>query len=295
MRIIKASVEIFDIEDEMINWEAARKSEFCGRVCYNSISRIVEGSATKFVLEKADMGHGSILEHGPIYLKRINASISPDKADEIRRVLDSVYTVIGYGDVDIYTNLRVVQKEAPNLFRAILQRDSIEAWGIEFVRVPDNDPNRLVTVKYIIDRGVSHETVRNRGDWPGNSFSQESTRYCNFSKEKEGSEITVIEPCFWDSESEEYKIWRDCCEYVEKGYMKLISLGATPQEARSVLPNSLKTILMMTSSLIGWHDFLRLRTPVAAHPQMREVSIPQLEMFNEAFPGRFDDIDPETL
>lgn len=117
-----------------------------------------------------------------------------------------------------------------------------------------------VTVKVICDRGVTHEIVRHRIA----SYSQESTRYCNYSKSKFGAEITVIAPCFWKVETEKnkqkYEVWRQSVEEVERAYLKLIDLGATPQEARSVLPNSLKTEIIMTMNLREWRHFFRLRT-----------------------------------
>ena len=100
-----------------------------------------------------------------------------------------------------------------------------------------------VSVRIICDRGVSHELVRHRLA----SYSQESTRYCNYSKGKFGNEITVIEPCFWEENSPEYQMWKKACEFSETMYMDLLNEGATPQQARSVLPNSLKTEIVVTS------------------------------------------------
>ncbi len=149
-----------------------------------------------------------------------------------------------------------------------------------------------VTVRVICDRGVSHEIVRHRIA----SYSQESTRYCNYSKGRFGSEITVIEPCFWKDDTEEDRckrmIWEDTMKLVEKAYMELISLGASPQEARAVLPNSLKTEIVMTMNLREWRHFFSLRTAPNAHPQMREIAIPLLEEFKRLIPVVFDDINP---
>ena len=150
-----------------------------------------------------------------------------------------------------------------------------------------------VTVRVICDRGVSHEIVRHRIA----SYSQESTRYCNYSKGKFGSEITVIEPCFWNTDSKEDRrkreIWENTMRLIEKAYMELISLGASAQEARSILPNSLKTEIVMTMNLREWRHFFNLRTSRAAHPQMREIAIPLLEEFKRRIPVVFDDISPE--
>lgn len=143
------------------------------------------------------------------------------------------------------------------------------------------------TVKFIVDRGVSHEIVRHRLA----SYCQESTRYCNYSKDGFGNEIMVIEPCFWNKNSEEYNLWLKCTKYAEEIYLRLIHAGATPQEARSVLPNSLKTEVVMTANLREWRHFLKLRTDKAAHPQMREVTIPLLNELKALIPLVFDDIE----
>lgn len=143
-----------------------------------------------------------------------------------------------------------------------------------------------VTVRVICDRGISHEIVRHRIA----SYTQESTRFCNYSKGRFGSEITVIKPCFWDEGSKEYKIWRDAMENAERAYMELIKLGAKPEEARSVLPNSLKTEIVITMNLREWRHFFKLRTSKRAHPQMREVATSLLQAFKERIPVIFDDI-----
>jgi thymidylate synthase (FAD) len=147
-----------------------------------------------------------------------------------------------------------------------------------------------VSVRVICDRGVTHEIVRHRLA----SYSQESTRYCNYTKDKFGSEISVIEPCFWQSGSDEdkerYSTWKRSMEAAEKAYFKLIELGASPQEARSVLPNSLKTEIVMTMNLREWRHFFRLRTSPGSHPQMHEIAIPLLEEFKKRIPVIFDDI-----
>ena len=143
-----------------------------------------------------------------------------------------------------------------------------------------------LSVKFVVDRGVSHEIVRHRLF----SFAQESTRYCNYSKGKFGSELTFIEPCFWDEDSNFYLMWKLCCMEAEKDYIRFIEDGATPQEARTVLPNSVKTELIVTGNYREWRHFFKLRTDKAAHPQMREVAIPLLKELQKKIPIIFDDI-----
>ena len=144
-----------------------------------------------------------------------------------------------------------------------------------------------LTVKFICDRGVTHEIVRHRIA----SYSQESTRYCNYSKDKFGNELTFIRPCFWADDSEEYAVWKQAMEEIEKTYVKLISLGAKPEEARSILPNSLKTEIVCTMNLREWRHFFRLRTAERAHPQIREISVALLDELKKRIPVIFDDIN----
>ena len=146
-----------------------------------------------------------------------------------------------------------------------------------------------MTVRFVVDRGVSHELVRHRLF----SFAQESTRYCNYSNEKFGSEITVIKPCFYQEYSEEYDLWKAAMENAEYKYFQLLNAGSTPQEARSVLPNSLKTEVVVTGNMREWRHFFKLRAAGitgAPHPQMMEVAVPLFQRCAEAMPELFCDI-----
>lgn len=145
-----------------------------------------------------------------------------------------------------------------------------------------------ITVRFICDRGVSHEIVRHRIA----SYCQESTRYCNYSKDGFGNEITVIEPSYLDGRPDEYGLWYIACKNAEDSYFALLSCGCTPQEARAVLPNSLKTEVVMTANLREWRHFLKLRCSRAAHPQMRELAVQLLTKLRSAIPVVFDDIEP---
>lgn len=144
-----------------------------------------------------------------------------------------------------------------------------------------------VSVKIICDRGVTHEIVRHRIA----SYSQESTRYCNYSNEKFGKELTIIKPLFWKEDSVEYNLWINTMQAIENTYNKLIDLGAEPQQARSILPNSLKTEIVVTMNLREWRHFFKLRTAKNAHPQMREISCALLDAFKQEIPVIFDDIE----
>lgn len=147
-----------------------------------------------------------------------------------------------------------------------------------------------VTVRFTCDRGVSHEIVRHRLAF----YCQESTRYCNYSKDGFGGEITVIKPCFLEDGTGSYVVWRDACEMAEAYYFRLLNGNTkrlTPQEARSVLPNSLKTEVVMTANMREWRHFLRLRTAPAAHPDMREVAKMLLTEMKNRYPVFFEDFE----
>lgn len=144
-----------------------------------------------------------------------------------------------------------------------------------------------VTARFICDRGVSHEIVRHRIG----AYSQESTRYCNYSDGKFGGEIAVILPEFWGEDDGRYLVWKDRCEDAEDDYLWLLKRGATPQEARSVLPNSLKTSLIVTYNIREWRHFFRLRCDPAAHPQMQQVAKMARELLTERYPVFFEDLE----
>ena len=144
-----------------------------------------------------------------------------------------------------------------------------------------------LSVKFIVDRGISHEIVRHRLC----SFAQESTRYVNYSTSKKAPEgIIFIKPCFFDDTSEQMREWYKACSDSEFWYLQLIKLGSKPEEARAVLNNSVKTELVVTANYREWRNILKLRTDKAAHPQMREVMVPLLNELKTKIPVVFDDI-----
>jgi thymidylate synthase (FAD) len=144
-----------------------------------------------------------------------------------------------------------------------------------------------LSVLFTCDRGVANEMARHRIA----SFAQESTRYCNYSKDKFGSEIQVIMPTFIKNADEPTRIaWTESMYAVEKQYMQLLEHGFRPEQARCVLPLCLKTEIVVTANLREWRNIFKLRTPVAAHPQMRELMCPLLKELQKKIPVIFDDI-----
>ncbi len=147
----------------------------------------------------------------------------------------------------------------------------------------------FITAIFVCDRGVTHEIVRHRLF----SYAQESTRYCNYSNDKFGKELTFIDPCFWNDTDNTYLYltWKDSMEKAERDYLDLIEHGATPQEARSVLPNSLKTEIAVSGNFREWRHFFKLRCALAAHPQMREVASMAYNQMFELYPEVFSGLD----
>jgi thymidylate synthase (FAD) len=169
-----------------------------------------------------------------------------------------------------------------------------------------------ISARVITNRGVSHEWVRHR---VGCSYSQESTRYCNYGKEKFENEITVIWPSWylgpmppiediaefnynaWDARFPNAKAesWWKSMKVTEGGYLDLLKLGCKPEEARGVLPNDLKTEFVTTMTLRAWRHFFQMRCQKAAHPQIRELALQALKILNNRVPAVFEDLAKEYL
>ena len=299
MRLIKPSFEIKEQESGLSG--IYKQIEWAGRHCYKSLDKITENSAKEFVDRMIKSGHGAMLEHGTVYLSLDMTSREQyfkycyNKFSKANSTGNAEYsTWRGF----VTTNLRV-----------LVENDWLE--DLQYISEPTEYHEKRHTVKFTCDRGVSHEFVRHRVF----SFAQESTRYCNYSKDKFGNEITCILPP-WLSENDLPKgfgytsdDWGSLiCEFyyeaTEKGksegfiiepvrnfvfalqtseqlYFSLLKEGWKAQEARSVLPNALKTELVMTGFESDWKHFFDLRCPGSAHPQARELAIPLQEKFKE--------------
>ena len=153
-----------------------------------------------------------------------------------------------------------------------------------------------ISARIVCDRGVTHEIVRHRIA----SYSQESTRYCNYANEKFGSQITCIDPASGfkydlsdEKDRRKYEIWKKAMGEAERYYFDMLEAGAKPEEARSILPNSLKTEIVVTMDIREWRHFIRLRGGKAAHPQIREITEMILEEFSRRYPVFFEDLKSE--
>lgn len=292
MKIINSQASVL-VENDFI-----KKIEKCGRVCYKSEDKITEDSAEKFVANIIKRGHEAVLEHAS-FIFQVSYNVYEDIRDKVIFV-ENRYPVkmyLRFTDSDGYIvsgNVRAWRDFFCFAGVPPYMNDFVEANPILFSEFKSDFPFNLrggkwnirqistnelvstyqrlvhedISVKFICDRGVTHEIVRHR---PA-SFCQESTRYCNYRNGKFGGEITVIKPCFFKENSTRYLNWFVACESAETAYNAILEDGGTPQEARDVLPNSLKTELIMTAPLMEWCHFFNLRMSPAAHPQMREVA-----------------------
>lgn len=244
MKVVDPRVEIITEANPL------KRIELCGRVCYKSENKITEESSVKFIQNIVVWGHTSVLEHS-----RISISC-PVEANSVAGVLDNEYADelhprIGVDSHGHYTmNVRDYLVAFPDAtFREIAAHDNADDY---------------LTVRFICDRAIANELVRHRVF----SFSQESTRYVNY---KDGIEFIRPVPFEWEKVHHSASIcaWRGAMEDAEAAYQRLIGKGCTPQEARTVLPLSTKTELIMTGTHDLWTNMLKLRMDRAAHPQMR--------------------------
>ena len=319
MKIIQPNVQFIPMPTDKAS--LLKHIERCGRVCYKSEDKIEEGSAEKFIAGIIKRGHEAVLEHGAIILRvGYNAWV---QAQDTIAILENDTDFVSYLRFSYEVDRPVVSGN----IRA--WRDFLKAYGGEYDCLPgftkpmiqkypelfpefvdggydgvgfaadtkelqisdlitDNEKlhHQYQTLLFTCDRGVSHELVRHRPS----SFCQESTRYCNYGKDGFGNEITVIEPCYLVPHTPGYRLWRHSCRVAETTYLELLAHGFTPQEARAVLPSSLKTELMMTAHLGEWRHVTKLRCAPAAHPQARQVMKIGLGMLESHIPETFDDL-----
>lgn len=293
MKLIKPSFEIWEQGDSLEG--VYKQIERAGRVCYKSEDKITETSAKEFVKRMIKSGHGAMLEHGTVYLnyssyeyfdKENGFPLNKYEENPYSKCMIVKYPLLSKIEGWVTTNLRVLVENG---------------WldDLKYICEPIECHAKRYTVKFICDRGVSHEFVRHRVM----SFAQESTRYCNYSKDKFGNELTYIIPCWINIPEGSYELFEEddsiqglhchClsdkewvtkdfgtkaflrnCDDAEQNYFELLKQGWKPQEARAVLPNSLKTELVVTGFASDWEHFFELRDAGSAHPQARELAHP---------------------
>lgn len=293
MRLIKPSFFIWGQQEGLEG--VYKQIERAGRVCYKSEDKITENSAKEFVDRMIKSGHGAMLEHGTVYLK-IPYGTMDDRGEFsnepiVIKYIDNPYSVVMNNSENDYWYIT-------SNYRVIIENEWID--DLQYLCEPTEFHAKRITVHFVCDRGVSHEFVRHRVM----SFAQESTRYCNYSKDKFGNELTFIIPRWlslsngsytynypngftkdgskWDSKLELNTFILSLVRS-EATYLELIEQGWVPQQARAVLPNSLKTELVMTGFVSDWKRFFRLRSRIAKtgkpHPQAQELADPLMDEF----------------
>ena len=274
MKLIKQS---FEILDQQCGLEGIYKQiEISGRTCYKSEDKITEGSAKEFVDRMIKSGHGAMLEHGTVYLT-MQYGINREESDSIEKYVKNKYsksTMDEHGKYHITTNLRVLVENG---------------WldDLQYICEPTEYHEKRITVKFITDQGILREFTRHRVF----SFAVESTRYCNYTKDKFSNEITFIQPNWIsDKDIENYHMdfgyftdqdtnhitavnrFMSALKNAEYFYMELIKLGWKPQQARNILHLAPKCDMVMTGFVSDWKHFFELRDAASAHPQAKELA-----------------------
>lgn len=268
MKLIESSVQIIKEKDPY------KMIELAGRTCYKSEDKITEDSAKEFVDRMIKLGHGAMLEHGTIYLKireTVNGNVPPAMLYWRDPANQKYSKVVKYnGELYVTTNMRV-----------LVENNRMD--DLQYLVEPTEHHEKRITAKFICDRGVSHEFVRHRVF----SFAQESTRYCNYSKDKFNNEIVFIIPSWAEvnkfgeivaDDNECFYHFKRSLEFAESNYFTLLNNGWKPQQARQVLPNATKTELVMTGFESDWEHFLSLRTSKNAHPDAQQLSLKLREL-----------------
>lgn len=310
MRIIKPSFQLCERDEQR---GGLRIIEEAGRLCYKSEDKSTDDSAEAFVRGLIKRKHLSVLEHGDMIFEISDHHIYENVAEGLQILRDAgeqppmlKMTKIGWrriisGNMRAWLELFSYGSLAGRYFIGYF--DPVFIQGMNFMD-QDAEPDPRVrpiyyadlvdpveklahlrqSVKFTVDRGVTHEFVRHRKM----SFSQESTRYCNYSDGRFGKEITVIAPCFLEEGTEPWSLWKRQCMSAETAYFHLMNMGLMAQEARDVLPHSTKAELMVTGTLGAWDHFFDLRARQItgpAHPQAAEVAVPLYELFKVLYPG----------
>lgn len=274
MKLIESSVQIIEEKDPY------KMIELAGRTCYHSLDKITEDSAKEFVDRMIKLSHGAMLEHGTVYLT-ITAT-SP----EVRKYEINPYSRVKKISVDGINGRAYITTN----YRVLVENKWLD--DLKYQCNPTPSHEKRITVKFICDRGVSHEFVRHRVF----SFAQESQRYCNYSKDKFNNELTFIKPTWLNIPTGDYTYWDGdwcdidnmkiqlpsdngiadnflwCLNNARMQYRLLINKGLKPQEARAILPNATKTELVMTGFESDWEGFFKLRCSGAAHPDAKKLA-----------------------
>jgi len=317
---MKVIAPYFEILEGLDQESLPVRIEACGRICYKSEDKITPESAKPFIRSIIKHGHNSVTEMAVLtvrifydtdsiarqFFRLMPKYLHIDQADKKELLVT--------GSIRAYRELykanpsvkmvkaitELLARHHPLFYEDLLpERGLVKQEGVEVEKVPLSAVEKLpadilakhrhVAVLFVVNRAITHEIVRHRPV----SYLQESQRYCRYSQDKFGNEVTFIKPMFFEDDSEEYRLWEKAMLETEKIYLKLLETSS-PQASRTVLPNSCKTELITFANLLEWLHIFKLRTSKGAEPSMREVMIPLLHKFQEIYPTIFGGIQVEV-
>lgn len=268
----------FDILDQAYDLEGIKTMiTKVGYTCYKTEKEITPEIAEEFINGLITRGHGAMLEHGTVYLKTVWRESTEGEYAWDEKVAYIKYKSNPYSKV----HCEVVGEDhifyITTNYRVLVENNWLK--DLRFLCEPTEYHIKRYTVKFITDRGVSHELVRHRTM----SFAQESTRYCNYSKDKFGSKVTYIRPSWYGyATPEQIRIFENYLNYTQQTYFKLLEQGWSAQQARQVLPNALKTEIVVTGFIDNWVHFFNLRALGKTgypHPDMLNLALPLYNAF----------------
>ena len=314
---MKVVAPYFEILEDLDDQSLAVRIEVCGRICYKSEDKITPESAEPFIRNIIKHGHNSVTEMAVLTLKILYDTES--MAIQFFNLMPKFLLVDRVEKKELLVTgsiraFRELYKSNPTvkMVKAITEylsschplfyedlipaRGLLKQEGVLVEKVPLETveslsaellaKHRHVAVLFVVNRAITHEIVRHRPV----SFLQESQRYCRYSQDKFGNEVTFIKPMFFEKGTDEYSLWEKAMQDTEEIYLKLLGTSS-PQAARTVLPNSCKTELITFANLLEWLHIFKLRTSKGAEPSMREVMIPLLHRFQEKYPTIFNGIE----
>jgi len=291
----------YEIQDALDRLPLPRALEARGRICYKSEDKIGEDSAIPFLTKIAASGHGSVLE-----MAVVTAEVSCSVADKAALFASQPrFFVVDASETGllITASIRALREAvdggavAATLAAAVAAKYPFLFTGVSLPKAPLPPPrflsvdevealppelllrHRFLGVKFVVSRAVSHELVRHRVC----SFLQESQRYCNYGQARFGQHVSFVRPVFYQENTPEFACWQKSMAEAERAYLQLLATS-TPQAARTVLPNSCKTEIVVYCNLAEWRHICRLRTSSAAEPSMRQIMLPLQADFKARYP-----------
>ena len=296
VKVVDSFVEIYPLENL---GNIKKHIEKCGRTCYKSEDKITDTSSEQFVEGILKSGHESVIEHANLIFKIENIDENLSKIKEIGSKVQGFHYSLSESDLLVSGNMRTfrdISRLGYNDFDEWFSQNGLEVFankeshtrclagalilkGVQYLNKNDtHDDLNSITIHMITNLSCYKDITRHRLV----SFSIESTRYCNYSKGKYGSELTILKPVNLEKDSPEYEEWLACMNDIERHYMKMCELGCRADQSRLCLPHSIKADVIMTANVTEWKHIFKLRCEKAAHPDVRKVMLAALELFHNS-------------